>query len=209
MRADQVTPSVATALARAGCRMVWMGAESGSQTVLDAMEKGLRVEQIRTATALLQGAGIEVGFFLQFGYPGETWTDIERRCSWCARSSPTTSASRCRIRCRARGSTSASAQELGAKQNWVDSNDLAMMYQATYAPEFYRACTASCITSSARASPRTRCRRSPRTPWEMRPVARARGPRRGSTTARRWRCRRRLAPLLRAVVPNASRADAS
>jgi len=28
---------------------------------------------------------------------------------------------------------------LGAKQNWVDSNDLAMMYRATYEPGFYRA----------------------------------------------------------------------
>jgi len=29
--------------------------------------------------------------------------------------------------------------QLGQKQNWVDSNDLAMMYHATYVPDFYRA----------------------------------------------------------------------
>ena len=77
MRADQVTADVARALAAAGCRMLWMGAESGSQKVLDAMEKGLRVDDIRVASRLLKSAGIEVGFFLQFGYPGETWDDIE------------------------------------------------------------------------------------------------------------------------------------
>ena len=71
MRADQIDADIVRALAAAGCRMVWMGAESGSQRMLDAMEKGVRVEQIREAARRLQGAGIQVGMFLQFGYPGE------------------------------------------------------------------------------------------------------------------------------------------
>ena len=78
LRADQVTPAVARALRAAGCRTAWIGAESGSQRILDAMEKGTRVDQIANATGLLHGAGVEVGFFLQFGYPGETREDIER-----------------------------------------------------------------------------------------------------------------------------------
>ena len=77
MRADQINDRVTGALVAAGCRMVWMGAESGSQRILDAMEKGVRVEQIRDATRRLHGAGIAVGVFLQFGYPGETREDIE------------------------------------------------------------------------------------------------------------------------------------
>ena len=71
--------------------------------------------------------------------PARRGTTSKRRCSWRARSSPTTSASRCRIRCRARKFYERVRQELGAKQNWFDSSDLAMMYRATYAPEFYRA----------------------------------------------------------------------
>ena len=66
------------ALGRAGASMVWMGAESGSQQVLDAMDKGTRVQQIREATRRLHAAGIGVGFFLQFGYPGEGWSDIQQ-----------------------------------------------------------------------------------------------------------------------------------
>ena len=77
LRADQVTPRAVSALRAAGCRTAWIGAESGSQRILDAMEKGTRVEQIPEATRLLHDAGIEVGFFLQFGYPGETCEDIE------------------------------------------------------------------------------------------------------------------------------------
>ncbi|HWW88353.1 MAG TPA: glycosyltransferase, partial [Vicinamibacterales bacterium] len=52
LRADQVTLEVAVALRAAGCRMAWIGAESGSQRILDAMEKGTRVEQINEATEL-------------------------------------------------------------------------------------------------------------------------------------------------------------
>jgi len=64
-------------LRRAGCKTVWVGAESGSQKVLDAMEKGTTVEQIYESTRKLKRAGIRVGFFLQYGYPGETRADIE------------------------------------------------------------------------------------------------------------------------------------
>ncbi|MBC7872155.1 MAG: radical SAM protein, partial [Chitinophagaceae bacterium] len=65
------------ALARAGAKIVWVGAESGSQKVLDAMEKGTTVEQIYEATRQLHANGVKVAFFLQFGYPGETREDIE------------------------------------------------------------------------------------------------------------------------------------
>ncbi len=77
-RADLlVRGDTAEALARAGARTVWMGAESGSQRILDAMEKGTTVEQIDEAARRLRAAGIEVCFFLQFGYPGENREDIE------------------------------------------------------------------------------------------------------------------------------------
>ena len=64
-------------LREAGCRTVWVGAESGSQKILDAMDKGTTVQQIYRAARLLREAGISVGFFLQYGYPGETLEDID------------------------------------------------------------------------------------------------------------------------------------
>jgi anaerobic magnesium-protoporphyrin IX monomethyl ester cyclase len=138
MRADQIDEDVTAALAQAGCRMVWMGAESGSQRILDAMEKGVRVEQIRDAARRLHERGIAVGLFLQFGYPGEMWEDIAATLGLARDVDPedigisvsyplpgTKFYERVRV-------------ELGQKQNWFDSNDLAMMYRATYEPEFYR-----------------------------------------------------------------------
>jgi len=68
-------------LARAGCENIWMGAESGSQKILDAMDKGTRVEQIYEATRLLKKNEINPSFFIQFGYPGETKDDIAKTIS--------------------------------------------------------------------------------------------------------------------------------
>jgi anaerobic magnesium-protoporphyrin IX monomethyl ester cyclase len=138
MRADQVTADVAAALKSAGCRMLWMGAESGSQKVLDAMEKGLRVDDIRNATRLLKSAGIGVGFFLQFGYPGETWSDIEATLRLAREMEPTDIGVSVSYPLPGTRFYERVAQQLGAKQNWVDSSDLSTMYKATYAPEVYR-----------------------------------------------------------------------
>ena len=138
MRADQVNAGVARALAAAGCRMLWMGAESGSQKVLDAMEKGLRVDDIRTASRLLNTEGIKVGFFLQFGYPGETWDDIEATLQLTRELEPSDIGVSVSYPLPGTRFYERVQQQLGAKQNWVDSNDLSTMYQATYAPEVYR-----------------------------------------------------------------------
>src|SRR5439155_2039941 len=72
-RCDLMTRDTVAALRRAGCAEVWMGAEAGSQKVLDAMEKGMHVEQTYRACENLREHGIRVGLFLQFGYPGESW----------------------------------------------------------------------------------------------------------------------------------------
>lgn len=76
-RADRVDASVASTLAELGCRRVWIGSESGSQRILDAMRRGVRVEQVRTAVALCKSNGIETGMFLMWGYEGEQMEDID------------------------------------------------------------------------------------------------------------------------------------
>jgi len=139
LRADGVTESIVAALKRAGCRTAWIGAESGSQRILDAMEKGTRVEQIAAAARRLQSAAIEVGFFLQFGYPGETLDDIESTLRMVRDCRPDDIGVSVSYPLPGTPFYDRVKAQLGAKQNWVDSNDLAMMYRATYEPGFYRA----------------------------------------------------------------------
>jgi radical SAM superfamily enzyme YgiQ (UPF0313 family) len=116
-----------------------MGAESGSQRILDAMEKGTRVEQIDTASALLRDAGIDAGLFLQFGYPGETMDDIAATLDMVRRCRPADIGISVSYALPGTPFYERVRAELGERQNWVDSADLAMFYHATYPPEFYRA----------------------------------------------------------------------
>ncbi len=76
-RADRLNDSVADALAEMGCFRVWVGSESGSQRVLDAMKRGVRIEQVHRAVDTLKARGIAAGMFLMWGYEGEQLDDIE------------------------------------------------------------------------------------------------------------------------------------
>jgi anaerobic magnesium-protoporphyrin IX monomethyl ester cyclase len=76
-RADLIkTDELGADLAASGCDELWMGAESGADTVLQAMDKDGSVAEIRNATAILRRHGIKVGFFLQLGYPGEGLPEV-------------------------------------------------------------------------------------------------------------------------------------
>lgn len=139
-RADLVTrhEEDIRALARAGCDILWMGAESGSQKILNAMEKGTRVDQIYRATRLLRAAGIRVGFFLQFGYPGETRQDIERTLQMVRDCRPDDIGMSVSYPLPGTRFYDKVRSQLGTKKNWTDSADLAMMYQGPFSTAFYR-----------------------------------------------------------------------
>lgn len=125
------------AMKRAGADIIWMGAESGSQKILDAMDKGTTVEQIYEATRKLKKIGIRVGFFLQFGYPGENQDDIQKTIQMVRDLMPEDIG------------ISVSYPLPGTKfyesvkmdltvTNWQDSADLAMLFKGPYPTDFYR-----------------------------------------------------------------------
>ena len=138
LRADLVKDDTVAALKRAGCRTVWMGAESGSQKILDAMDKGTTVEQIYAAAERLHRAGIQVGFFLQFGYRGEDRSDIEKTLQMVRDCQPDDIGISVSYPLPGTKFFQQVQQELGDKRNWLDSDDLAMMYRGTYSTDFYR-----------------------------------------------------------------------
>jgi anaerobic magnesium-protoporphyrin IX monomethyl ester cyclase len=138
-RADLLTRAgEVDALARAGAQTVWMGAESGSQKILDAMDKGTRVEQIHEATRRLKSARIRVGFFLQFGYPGEKREDIEKTIQLVRDCDPDDIGISVSYAMPGTKFYEGVRDQLGEKQNWQDSQDLAMLYQGPFSTEFYR-----------------------------------------------------------------------
>ena len=137
-RANLMTERAVAALARAGACEVWLGVESGSQKILDAMDKGSTVEAARSATQVLKAHGIKACWFIQLGYPSESWEDLI--------------ATRDLIRAEAPDEIGVSVAyplpgtefhdrvraQLGTQRNWKDTGDLAMLFQGTYDTAVYR-----------------------------------------------------------------------
>jgi radical SAM superfamily enzyme YgiQ (UPF0313 family) len=127
-----------SALRRAGCVEVWMGAESGSQRVLDAMDKGIRVEQIYRARKHLANHGIRACFFLQFGYPGEGWEEIMATVQMVRDTKPDDIGVSVSYPLPGTKFFNLVSAQIGKKANWANSGELAMMFQGTYPTAFYR-----------------------------------------------------------------------
>jgi radical SAM superfamily enzyme YgiQ (UPF0313 family) len=125
-------------LARAGCENIWMGAESGSQKILDAMDKGTSVEQIYRATQLLKMNGIHPSFFIQFGYPGETKDDIIKTIRMINELIPHEIGISVSYPLPGTVFYEKVKAELKEKTNWSHSDELALMFRNTYAPAFYK-----------------------------------------------------------------------
>lgn len=87
-RADRLNAKVIETLADMGCFRVWIGSESGSQRVLDAMERGVTLQEVQNAVALCRSSGIQTGMFLMWGYQGEELSDIEATIEHVKKSDP-------------------------------------------------------------------------------------------------------------------------
>jgi anaerobic magnesium-protoporphyrin IX monomethyl ester cyclase len=125
-------------LAASGCETVWIGAESGSQKILDAMDKGITTRQISEATLLLRKHGIRVGYFLQFGYPGETKADIDKTLQMLYENKPDEIGISVSYPLPGTKFYDRVREQLKDKANWTDSSDLALMFGNTHDAAFYR-----------------------------------------------------------------------
>ncbi|GIK40980.1 MAG: Mg-protoporphyrin IX monomethyl ester oxidative cyclase [Chloroflexota bacterium] len=137
-RVDLITEEIAWALKRAGCKAVWVGAESGSQKILDAMDKDTQVEDIYTATERLHRAGVEMCFFLQFGYPGEGWDEIQQTLKMVRECKPDNIGISVSYPLPGTKFYENVKIQLGEKTNWLHSDDLDMLYRGPFVADFYR-----------------------------------------------------------------------
>lgn len=138
-RADLlVQKNYVAALARAGCENVWMGAESGSQKILDAMDKGTTIAQIEEATRLLKDSCINPSFFIQFGYLNESFDDIRQTIRMINRLKPYEIGISVSYPLPGTGFYEKVKEQLKEKSNWTDSDELVLMFRNTFGPSFYK-----------------------------------------------------------------------
>jgi anaerobic magnesium-protoporphyrin IX monomethyl ester cyclase len=138
-RADLMIETTVQNLKAAGCVEVWMGVESGSQAVLNAMDKGLTLFSVRAARRLLKEAGIRACYFLQFGYPGETWVELQETIAFVRETRPDDVGISFSYPLPGTAFYEHVQEQLGQKRNWTDSDDLCIMFTAAYTTDFYRA----------------------------------------------------------------------
>jgi radical SAM superfamily enzyme YgiQ (UPF0313 family) len=125
-------------LADSGCENIWIGAESGSQKILNAMDKGTTVQQIHQSTLLMKKYGIKPSFFIQFGYLGEVKEDIELTIKMINELLPYEIGISVSYPLPGTGFYEKVKADIKTKTNWTDSDEMAMMFTNTFPPSYYK-----------------------------------------------------------------------
>ncbi len=125
-------------LAESGCEEIWMGVESGSQKILDAMDKGTTIAEIKTANALLKKYKIKSCFFIQYGYLEEDKQDILLTLNIIEELKPHDIGVSVSYPMPGTKFYERVKSTMTEKKNWDDTNDFEIMYNATYPSDFYR-----------------------------------------------------------------------
>ena len=137
-RADRVNEKVADVLAELQCFRVWIGSESGSQRILDAMDRGVTVDEVRAAVRLCQERGIQVGLFLMWGYAGEELPDIEATVEHVKRSNPDVFLTTVAYPIKGTDYFKDVAPDVVASDNWENSSDRDFRIRGRHSRRYYQ-----------------------------------------------------------------------
>lgn len=137
-RADRVNPQVADLMSSLGCFRIWIGSESGSQRILDAMERGVTVEEVQKAVELCRSRGIQTGMFLMWGYEGEELADIEATIQHVKRTRPDTFFTTVSYPIRGTPYFEEVADRVTASTAWAEGSDRDFRIRGRHSRSFYR-----------------------------------------------------------------------
>ncbi len=136
-RADRLNPEVIGVLKECGCFRVWIGAESGSQRIIDAMDRRVDVHQVREMIREAKKNGIEAGTFIMLGYPGETEQDIRHTMEHLRRSDPDLFTITIAYPIKGTGLYEEVEARMTARPDWEESTDRDLDFQRTYPRKYY------------------------------------------------------------------------
>ena len=148
-RADRLNEKVIATLSEMGCYRLWNGSESGSQRVLDAMDRKVQVEDVQHKTHLLQQAGIETGMFIMLGYEGETVEDIEATVAHLKISNPDVFLTTVAYPIKGTPYYSQVESRILSDKSWTDRSDRDLTIAGRYSRRFYSYATRWMVNSVA------------------------------------------------------------
>ncbi len=136
-RADRLNEEMLDLLAELGCFRIWIGSESGSQRILDAMDRGVNVEQVQRAIELSRSRGIQSGMFLMWGYEGEQLPDIEATIAHVKRSQPDIFFTTVAYPIKGTPYYAATQDRLVQAKPWAESSDRELKIAGRHSRRFY------------------------------------------------------------------------
>lgn len=137
-RAERLNTEILQLLKEIGCFRIWIGAESGSQTIIDAMDRRVDVNQVKEIIQETNSIGIETGTFIMLGYPGETEKDIIDTIQYLKEANPTHYTITVAYPIKGTSLYSEIEDKITEKPNWETSTDREIDFKRTYSREYYR-----------------------------------------------------------------------
>lgn len=137
-RADRMNEEVIQLLKASGCFRVWIGAESGSQTILDAMNRMVKVEKVAKMVKLSQKYGLEAGTFIMLGYPGETEKDIQETLNYLRDTNPDHFTLTVAYPIKGTPLYTEVEEHFLQKLDWATSTDRDIDFKRTYTRKYYQ-----------------------------------------------------------------------
>ncbi len=137
-RADRMNEEVVQMLKDTGCMRIWIGAESGSQKILDAMERMTEVEKVTEMVKLSQQNGIEAGNFIMLGYPGETEADIRQTLRFLKDANPDVFTLTTAYPIKGTPLYEEVEAKFTTDLDWAESTDRDIDFERTYSRKYYQ-----------------------------------------------------------------------
>ncbi len=136
-RAERLNDKVLQLLKEAGCFRIWIGAESGSQTIIDAMDRRVDVETVKTAIQKTNALGIETGTFIMVGYPGEQELDIKKTITYLKDANPTHFTITVTYPIKGTSLYNEIEDRITHQPNWATSTDRDIDFKRTFSRKYY------------------------------------------------------------------------
>jgi len=136
-RAERLNDEILLLLKEAGCYRIWIGAESGSQKIIDAMDRRVDVTVVKDAIIKTNSFGIETGTFIMLGYPGEDEYDIQETISYLKKANPTFFTITIAYPIKGTSLYSEIEKDITVQPNWETSTDRQIDFKRTYSRKYY------------------------------------------------------------------------
>ncbi|MFT5250125.1 MAG: anaerobic magnesium-protoporphyrin IX monomethyl ester cyclase [bacterium] len=136
-RAERLNDEILQLLKEAGCFRIWIGAESGSQKIIDAMDRRVDVTVVKNAIIKTNEIGIETGTFIMLGYPGEDENDIKETINYLKKANPTYFTITIAYPIKGTSLYSEIEKDIIVQPDWETSTDRQIDFKRTYSRKYY------------------------------------------------------------------------